>query len=271
MADNQLGAPALGIAWDGAGYGNDGTIWGGEFLLASRGTFQRLAHFRTFGLPGGERAIGEPRRSALGLLYEVFGEGLFENTQGAVQQAFAGRELKVLQRMLSQGVNTPRTSSVGRLFDAVASILGLCQVMSFEGQAAMALEFALPQEVPEESYDFKMNEQSSCKIIDWEPMVVAILEDVRSGVPAGVISARFHNALAEIAVWVASWASEQAVVLTGGCFQNRYLLERTASRLKAAGFQPYSHRAIPPNDGGIALGQVVAARWAQEKGSTRCA
>lgn len=261
MAENELEPPVLGVAWDGTGYGLDGTIWGGEFLQVTVVSFRRIAHFRTFRLPGGERAIREPRRTALGVLYEIFGDAVFAMTELAPVRAFSSEELAVLQTMLKNKINAPATSSVGRLFDAVAALAGLRQVVRFEGQAAMEWEFALEGIETDEFYPFRMSDSPdrSSIIIDWEPVVRGILHDVRRKIPVGVISAKFHNALVEAIVAVARSAGEEQIVLTGGCFQNKYLTERAVGRVRDEGFRPYWHQRVPPNDGGIALGQVVAA------------
>ncbi len=264
MAENELEAPVLGISWDGTGYGSDGTVWGGEFLLVNESGFERLGCLRAFRLPGGESAIKEPRRSALGLLYEVWGETLFEREDLAPVQAFSGAELKIIRSMLQKGINAPLTSSAGRLFDAVASLIGLRQATRFEGQAAMELEFHIAGE-GEEVYRFGIENQKKDGnfprfVIDWEPMAREILEDVRNQAPAGVISRKFHNTLAEMAAAAAARAGVPQVALSGGCFQNKYLTERMVRRLAEEGFQPYWHQRVPPNDGGIALGQLAAAR-----------
>ena len=258
MAENQIEAPVLGVVWDGTGYGLDGTIWGGEFLLAkSDGAFERVAHFRQFRLPGGDRAIKEPCRSALGLLYEMFGEHAWDFLQQTVD--LSEKEKSLLGQMLEKQINAPLTSSAGRLFDAVASLIGLRQRASFEGQAAMELEFARQLDV-RDAYPFRIEQASPMKV-DWGPMILELLADVGRKESSGVISAKFHNALAEMIVVVAKKIGERNVVLTGGCFQNRYLTERTVARLREEKFTPYWHQQIPPNDGGIALGQAVAASW----------
>jgi hydrogenase maturation protein HypF len=259
MGENDLEGDALGVSWDGAGYGLDGTIWGGEFLQVTGASFQRVAHFRTFGLPGADKAIKEPRRAALGLLYEVLGGALFERQWLAPVQAFSPQALPVLRAMLARRINTPLTSSVGRLFDAVAAIVGLRQVAQFEGQAAMELEFALNDVRTDDTYPFELREGGPSVIIDWAPAVHALLEDVQGGMPVARMAARFHNTLADIIVAVAARLQQERIVLSGGCFQNRYLTERTVQRLKAEGFRPYWHQRIPPNDGGIPLGQILAA------------
>ena len=258
MGENDLTGEALGVSWDGTGYGLDGTVWGGEFLRVTGTTFERLAHFRTFRLPGGESAIKEPRRAALGLLFEIFGDALFDMDEVAPLKAFSVQALRVLHGMLARGVNAPRTSSAGRIFDAVASIAGLRQETQFEGQAAMELEYALEGAQTEESYPFQLRQADVPQIIDWEPMVREILVEVRGNVPVTRVAARFHNTLAEVIVAVARRAGQERVALSGGCFQNRYLTERAVKRLKAEGFRPYWHQRVPPNDGGIALGQILA-------------
>ncbi|MGK7872537.1 MAG: carbamoyltransferase HypF [Xenococcaceae cyanobacterium] len=262
MAENQLlGKTVLGVAWDGTGYGLDGTIWGGEFLLVSpkaQKPFQRVAHLRQFPLPGGDRAVKEPRRVALGLLYELFGDELFAEQKLCKQllQAFSEQELGILSRILPKNFNTPLTSSIGRLFDGVAAIINLCKVASFEGQAAMQLEFALDGIQTDETYPIS---SSVSIVIDWQSIILGILDDVSNQISVSIISAKFHNTLVEIIVRVAQEIGEERVVLTGGCFQNKYLTERTIYRLKMEGFCPYWHQRVPPNDGGIAFGQVIAA------------
>lgn len=269
MAENEVAAPALGVAWDGAGYGLDGTIWGGEFLRITDDSFTRAAHFRTFSLPGGEKAIKEPRRAAMGLLYEIFDEELFAMNELASVRSFAAHELKLLRQALSKKINAPVTSSAGRIFDAVASIAGVRQVTKFEGQGAMELEFALDGFGTDEAYPAHLieDDQRSAMIIDWRPMALGVINDVRAGVPTGIISAKFHNAMVESIVAVAQRVGEEKVALSGGCFQNRYLTERAVRRLRGEGFRPYWHQRIPPNDGGIALGQIVAAARALEEKS----
>jgi hydrogenase maturation protein HypF len=278
MAENEIAPPVLGVSWDGTGYGLDGTVWGGEFFLVTNESIERIAHLRPFRLPGGDKAVKEPRRSALGLLHEMFGDKVFEQKKLATVAAFSLAELGTLRTMLAKKLNSPVTTSMGRLFDAVASLINLRQQIRFEGQAAMELEFALDRIETEEAYELRITEcglrnkkanegetnselrtPNSELVMDWSLMIEGILEDVKDGIPAGFISAKFHNALVEGIVAVAKRAGQNRVVLSGGCFQNRYLTERTVRRLQAEGFRPYWHQRVPPNDGGIALGQVVAA------------
>jgi hydrogenase maturation protein HypF len=171
--------------------------------------------------------------------------------------------------MLQAGINTPRTSSAGRLFDGVASLVGLRQVMNFEGQAAMELEFALSGVETTESYPFVISRTNGTAVADWEPAIRSILVDIEKRVPAAVVSAKFHNTLAEMIVKMALEVGEKRVVLTGGCFQNRYLTEKSVERLERAGLHPYWHQRIPPNDGGIALGQVIATDYYDTRGEEK--
>lgn len=258
MAEHHLEAPVLGIAWDGAGYSLDGTVWGGEFLRITPSGFERIGYWRPFLLPGGDLAAREPRRSAMGLLYTCLGSQIFEGEGLAPLNAFSPQSAKVLQVMLDRSLNTPLTSSVGRFFDAIASLTNLVQTTSFEGQAAMALESILGKVKAEDYYPFLIS-TSSPLVVDWEPMLMAILADIDQGVDTSWISAKFHNTLVEIIVQIAHQIGEPCIVLTGGCFQNQYLSERAIHRLQENHFRPYWHQQVPTNDGGIALGQIMAA------------
>ncbi len=268
MAENQLEGELLGVSWDGTGYGLDGTIWGGEFLITEQTSFERIATFRSFRLPGGEKAVKEPRRIALGILYEIFGDDIFHRNDLISMQAFTSAELAVLKQMFIKNVNMPVTTSAGRLFDAVASLIGLRQIVNYEGQAAAELEFLTAGIETEERYSFSIEnrkhdtgneKQNLLKTIDWSSIIRGILEDIQKNIQIGIISAKFHNTLVEIIVAVALKIKQSRVVLSGGCFQNKYLTEHTVKRLREEGFNPYWHQRVPPNDGGIALGQVYAA------------
>lgn len=256
IAENEMEPPVLGIAWDGSGYGPDGTVWGGEFLRIDETCMRRSGHFRTFRLPGNERAVREPRRSAIALLYETFGDDAWTLALPPLD-AFGKGELHILRSMIERGVNAPQTSSAGRLFDAIASIAGIRQVCRHEGQAAMELEFAIDGSAAAEgAYPFDIEERDGAFIFDWRPMVRAI---VAEGGSVLQISAKFHHTLVDAGVEIARRVGEPKVALTGGCFQNKYLTECFIVKLRAAGFTPYWHQRVPPNDGGIALGQIMAA------------
>lgn len=263
MAENELEGPVLGIAWDGTGYGPDGTVWGGEFLRVNGSSWERAAHLRRFPLPGGEAAVKEPRRTAVGLLYELFGDAVFGRRELAPVRSFSTRELSLLQTMLRRNLNAPLTSSAGRLFDAVAAILGMRQQSKFEGQAAMDLEFATHGLESDAQYPYELDGE----VADWSPIIHGILDDLEQQISLGEIAARFHNTLAEMIVAVAGRVGQEQVVLSGGCFQNRYLTERAVMRLRAEGFRPYWHQRVPPNDGGIALGQLIATLKQNERGA----
>ncbi|MEW6234957.1 MAG: carbamoyltransferase HypF [Candidatus Omnitrophota bacterium] len=260
MAENRLQGPVLAISWDGTGYGTDGTIWGGEFLTATLSDFQRAAHFRYFPLPSGEKALKEPRRAALGLLFEMMGDKAFLLTNSPALKSFSEEEIRILRTLLEKGIHAPHTCSAGRLFDAVSSLIGLRQIVSFEGQGAMELEFAIGDAASEEFYPYTIvNKSAAPMVVDWEPMAQAIITEVEQNRSTASISIKFHNTLVEIIVAIARRIQYKQIVLTGGCFQNRYLMERAVQRLQAEGFEPYRHRRIPPNDGGLSLGQAVAA------------
>ncbi|MGQ9889395.1 MAG: carbamoyltransferase HypF [Aggregatilineales bacterium] len=264
MAEHSVAPPALGIAWDGTGYGPDGTVWGGEFLRVTESGWERAAHLLPFRLLGGDAAAREPRRSALGALFAVYGAGVFERDDLPPLAAFSSQERAVLQTMLERGLNAPLTSSAGRLFDAVAALLGLAQRSAYEGEAAMMLEFAAEGFATDEPYPFTLDADG---VLDWRQMIRYIDDERHKNVPAGFQAARFHTTLVEMMVAVARQAGQQRVILTGGCFQNRRLAEQAVTRLRAAGFEPVWHQRIPPNDGGIALGQLMAAALALRGGA----
>ncbi len=254
MVENQIVAPVLGIAWDGTGYGTDGTIWGGEFLKITDSGFARVAHLRHFPLLGGDKAAKEPRRVALGILWEIFGDRLWD-LQLPVLQSFTNSELGIFKTLLTKPQHLSQTSSIGRLFDAVASSLNIDQITSFEGQAAIALEQICDATID----DFYGMDVKNDGEIDWTNLMQSILEDSQNQTVIATIATKFHNSLVSVMVAIAKQIGIEKIVLTGGCFQNRYLTERAIEKLTQAGFQVYCHQNIPPNDGGIAAGQIMAA------------
>ena len=272
MAEHRVAPPVLGVAWDGAGYGPDGTVWGGEFLLVTNKEWRRVAHLRRFRLPGGEAAAREPRRAALGLLYEAFGGDAFTMTGLAPIAAFTPAEQRALRAQLERNVNAPLTSSAGRLFDAFAALCGLRQRAGYEGQAAAALEWAAEGRISHRRYELALREtrKDGPLVVDWQPALEACLADLRAGRDAGEVSVAFHVGLAEAIAAVARWMGERRVVLTGGCFQNAHLTETAVAALSAVGCEPVWHQRIPPNDSGIALGQAAWAAW-RGQGSETCA
>jgi hydrogenase maturation protein HypF len=261
LVENHIEGPALGITWDGTGYGTDATVWGGEFLLGDTRDFQRVAHLRRFRLPGGDAAVKEPRRVALAVLWEMWGENAFDREDLAPIRAIEESERRLLATMLAKGFRSPVTSSAGRLFDAVAALIDVRQRVSFEGQAAMALEFmADAQETGSYSFALRAADgEPETLELDWQPIVEGVIEDSQRHVDPGIIAGRFHNTLVEALVAVAERIGETRVALTGGCFQNRLLTERAASRLRESGLDVLIHRQVPANDGGISLGQVAIA------------
>jgi len=267
-AENHVEGPYLGISWDGTGYGLDGAIWGGEFFRVEGNQYERVAHLRPFGLPGGDAAVREGWRSVASVLFELEKAGFpglaTPASPGALSAGIDNgvshaplplrnveTQLSRVQSMLERGTNVVPTTSVGRLFDAVASIAGLAQQNRFEGQAAMLLESEIGTLRTEEAYPLSSG--------DWAPLISGVMQDSRAGVPVSRIAARFHNALINWIVEVAEQVKETQIVLSGGVFQNRYLTERAAAVLESRGFVVYAHRQVPPNDGGIALGQAVIA------------
>ncbi len=250
-AEHALTGPALALTWDGTGLGSDGTLWGGEALRLQGAAFTRLGHLKPFPLPGGAAAVKQPRRSACGLLWAVQGAGAPPPPLAA---AFDGAEWEQLQTLLAGAFNSPLTSSLGRLFDAVAALTGLHARGGFEGQAAMALEFAAGERV-EAPYAWDFRDGTA----DPAPLVAGVLADLAAGRDAGFIAARFHAALADLALAWAQQAGLPDVVLSGGCFQNALLTARVQQKLGGAGFRVHRHRAFPTNDGGISLGQAAVA------------
>lgn len=265
MAENEIEGPVLGVSWDGTGYGLDQTIWGGEFLRVTDAGFQRVAHLRQFRLPGGEQAIKEPRRSAVGLLFEIWGDAWLDRDDLPAVRSFALRDRALLAKMLGSRINAPLTSSAGRLFDAVSALLGVRLDSRFEGQAAMELEWTIDRNQTNESYPFRLEAKEGILVVDWQPLVERLLADLSAGALRSAMAARFHNTMVEIIVATAERIGERRVALSGGCFQNRYLTEGAVRRLSAAGFSPYWHQRVPPNDGGIALGQILGALRAKEQ------
>jgi hydrogenase maturation protein HypF len=266
MAEYALDGPVLGIAWDGSGYGSDHSIWGGEFLWCERSEARRVAHLRPFGLPGGAQAVREPRRAALGVLHEAFRR----EAEDYGQRWFGAVDAAVLARMMERSCSAPRTTSMGRLFDAVAALVGLGEQARFEGEAAMALEFVAESVDAVEPYAVGL-QPGDPLVVDWEPLVRAVIDEVRAGVPVSVISARFHETLAALAEDVAIRLGAARAVLTGGCFQNARLARRAVERLEHRGLRAYVPRAFPPNDGGISLGQVLVASRCALRGGAPCA
>ena len=260
MAENHLREKVIGVAFDGTGYGTDGRIWGGEFLVADLGGFERRAHFRYVTMAGGDQAVREPWRAALSYLMETFEEH-HAWPDLPLWREIPTKKLELVQTMIRRRVNSIQTSSCGRLFDAVASILGLRHEVNFEGQAAIELEMAACQGI-DDGYAFDI-ENSEPWQVDMRPVIGSILNDLRRGLQTGVISARFHNTIAAVIVEVCRRVRQteklNQVCLSGGTFQNVYLLTRALAGLRGQGFEVFLHAKVPTNDGGVSLGQAVIA------------
>ncbi|MCK8676042.1 carbamoyltransferase HypF [Streptomyces lichenis] len=261
MAEHGLDGtePVIGVAFDGTGYGDDGAVWGGEFLLADYDGYRRLAHLRYTPLPGGDAAVRNPYRMALSHLRTA---NLDWSPELPCTTPASPTELRLLEQQLARGLNCVPTSSMGRLFDAVSSLAGVCHRVEYEAQAAMELENAALAEDPGPGYAFALHEGAPL-VADPAPVLAAIVADLRAGRPASLIAARFHTAVVELVREVCAAArtrtGAEAVALTGGVFCNTMLTEGCARELAADGFTVLRHRRVPPNDGGLALGQVMIA------------
>jgi hydrogenase maturation protein HypF len=266
LAEHGQRGPVIGVAFDGTGYGTDGAIWGGDVLIADLAGFRRAGHLEYLPLPGGDAAIRHPARVAAAYLLALAGEVADPRLRGALGEPMLG----ALRRMIERRVNTVPTSSCGRLFDAVAAILGVADTVTYEGQAAMMLEALARGADTAGEYPFTIADG----VVGLAALLAAIGADQRDGAPARAIARRFHRTLAAIvqaqAERVRAATGLDTVVLTGGCFQNRLLLADCLERLGGSGFSVLVHRQVPANDGGLALGQAVIAA-AQQQGVRSCA
>lgn len=261
MAEHGLDEPVIGVAFDGSGYGDDGTVWGGEFLVGDARAVRRAAHLRAVALPGGDQAVREPWRMALAHALDA------ELSPAAIPAVLAGRigqdVVRTVTRMIERGVNTPKTSSAGRLFDAVAAIAGVRDRVSFEGQAAMQLEWLARDASPETGYAHRLEPDGERLTIDTRPMIAEACRDASLGRSPATIARRFHAALADavesVCVRIRGGTGIEAVVLTGGVFLNVLLAVECEARLSRVGFRVFRHRIVPPGDGGISLGQLAVA------------
>jgi hydrogenase maturation protein HypF len=247
--------PVIGVAFDGTGYGEDGAIWGGEVLIADYKSYQRRFHLEYFPLPGGDASIKKPARTALALLWSL---GLEWDEKLSPVTVFTEQEQVILRAQLERKINTPLTSSMGRLFDAAAALAGVRQTVNYEGQAAIEFE-ALADSAEGKAYSFSLDQDQ----VQVRTAVESLISDVLAGVPVSKISARFHNGLAacvlEVCSKIRSETGIDEVALSGGVWQNITLIGRTLSLLKEEGFRVYIHREVPANDGGLSLGQTVIA------------
>ena len=271
MAENHLDGKVIGIALDGTGYGTDGAVWGGEVLLATYADFQRVAHLDYVPMPGGAAAITEPWRMAVSYLHKHFGETLWdleipfvrELDVGAHRDAPLRKQVALLVRMLERGVNSPLTSSCGRLFDAVSALAGIRKRVNYEAQAAIEFEAAIAGEGEVAGYPFEIRPEGSGWIIDTRPLFAALVNDLRCGVPAGIVSRRFHEGFVDVLARTAKLIHGETgldnICLSGGSFQNVFLLEHLKRRLEAEGLNVFTHSEVPCGDGGLSLGQALVA------------
>jgi hydrogenase maturation protein HypF len=277
MADNGLGSTVIGVAFDGTGMGTDGNIWGGEFLVADYRDYKRVGHLEYLPLPGGSAAIKRPYRTAISYILTLLGE----NTLDAIIAREAKRsqltsigtvsavEMKVIKRQIEKRINSPLTSSMGRLFDSISALLDIRGEIDYEGQAAVELEMAAYEEDYvdiQESYPYRIVEEDGIGVVHLKDMFTDIIDDLDQDISKGMISVKFHNTVArminEICHLIGNETDISKVALSGGVFQNRLLLKKTINLLKSSGFQVFTHRQVPCNDGGISLGQAVVANFA---------
>ncbi len=267
LVENGVEGPVIGVSFDGTGYGTDGTIWGGEFLVADWRGFQRVGHLEYVPLLGGVSAIKKPYRMALSYLYTLLGEGFsLENLPlGQLEPA----ELEVIKQQLRRKINSPLTSSAGRLFDAVSALVGVRGEIDYEAQASVELEMLASDDAGElesNSYPFSIVEDEGAKVVKLGELFSSIVQDVKNQVPVPIISIKFHNTAAQIIIMMCKAIAKETgmaqVALSGGVFQNRLLLRLTTAALEKEGFSVLTHQVVPCNDGGVSLGQAVIAHFA---------
>lgn len=289
MADNGLVTPVIGVAFDGTGMGSDGNIWGGEFLIGDYRSFRRAGHLEYLPLPGGVAAIKRPYRTAIGYVLTLLGENALNaviatlnEVKGKQSQLASIRqvtevEIEVIKRQIERKINSPVSSSMGRLFDAISALLGIRSEIDYEGQAAIELEMAAHSSImamsvsaagtvhTRESYPYLITEEGGIRVIRLKGLFSAVLEDLHRRVPEGTIAVRFHNTVAliisEMCQLIAGETGLTQVCLSGGVFQNRLLLRKAVKLLECSGFQVFTHRQVPCNDGGISLGQAVIGNF----------
>ncbi|MFQ6122123.1 MAG: carbamoyltransferase HypF [Dehalococcoidales bacterium] len=267
ITDNGLQEPVIGVAFDGTGFGSDGCIWGGEFLLANYRGFERLGQLQYIPLPGGAAAIERPYRMAISYLLSLLGEDAL-NQKLPFLSRVDSLETNLIKKQIEKGINSPLTSSCGRLFDAVSALIGVRDRISYEAQAAIELEM-VADESETGSYPFSIIEQNGTDIVHLGELFSAIIGDLSRGVSSASISMKFHRTIAQVVMKMCQRLANRTginrVALSGGVFQNRLLLKLTVATLERAGLGVLTHREVPTNDGGVSLGQAVIANFAEEK------
>ena len=268
MAENGIDEKVIGIAFDGTGYGTDGNIWGGEFLTCDFNNFERAGHFQYIPMPGGEKAIKEPWRMGVSYLYRILGDksdviDAIKKREGGISR-IQEKEIELVIKMIDKGINTPMTSSAGRLFDAVSSIIGIRDEITFEGEAAIEMEMKAEKKCSG-IYPYEINSENNIMLIDASLIIAGLLKDIFLKMSQSLISAKFHNTMAEIILDVCCKIREESglniTALSGGVFQNMLLLEKAVKKLEDKGFKVITHSKVPANDGGISLGQAVIAAY----------
>lgn len=254
MNEHALKRPVIGVSFDGTGFGTDGHIWGGEFLLVERGTFRRLAHLRYFQMPGGDRVVREPWRMVLSILGQ--------RARGRLRKV-GRKQQDIVLSMMARDFNSPLTSSAGRLFDAAAALLGLGETAAYEAQGPVRLE-ALCEPTCEAGYDFKVDRTDGLLVVDTQPVFRQMLKDVKDGKTKAFIATRFHNTMADMIIVTVKRLSRATgirdVALSGGVFQNRFLREAVTARLSRSPYHVFFNERTPVNDFNISLGQYDVSR-----------
>ncbi|MDP2981601.1 MAG: hypothetical protein Q8N67_06045 [Candidatus Omnitrophota bacterium] len=268
MADNDIRGRVIGVAFDGAGFGPDGNIWGGEFFIGGAKGFKRAAHLKYIAMPGAEASIKEPWRMAFSYLYDIYGK----DAASKILNRLDKKKMDMLEQAVDKKINSPLTSSVGRLFDGISSIIGICDFAGYEGEAAIRLEKIIFAHLGARQcsalnapgrYKFKYINEDGMIIIDWGPTIRGVAGDLKDSVKKPEISLKFHNAICDMIKDVCSILKKKyrikKVCMSGGVFQNKYLSGRLKPMLVKEGFNVYGHKKVPTHDGGIALGQAILA------------
>jgi hydrogenase maturation protein HypF len=257
MEDNVLEGEVIGVSFDGTGYGDDGRSWGGEFLLCSKSEFCRMFHLKYIPQPGADKAASEGWRMALAYLYGAFGPG-FYMVDSPVLKRLEKKRILTVGKMINKNINSPLTSSMGRLFDAVSSLIGVCDVSVFSGEAAMLLEEAAVSGI-NEVYNYEVSGEDICVF----QMIREIISDMNKGISPGIISAKFHNTVAEIIFDISNriyqLSGVNKVVVSGGCFLNKYIVNTIRDRFDKSSLDLFTHKKFSPGDSGLSVGQIVVA------------
>ncbi|NQV04269.1 MAG: carbamoyltransferase HypF [Candidatus Omnitrophica bacterium] len=266
IVDNDIKGKVIGIAFDGTGFGLDGNIWGGEFFIGTLSGFKRGAHLKYIPMPGGEASIREPWRMAFSYLYNIYSSGLKRLRLDSLAR-LSSANTGLLAQIIDKNINSPLTSSMGRLFDAVSALLGICDVARYEGQAAIELEKEILPHASclksNRSYNFRYKEEKGVIVIDWTPVIKGVVGDLQAKRSKPEISLKFHNAICYMIRDVSKLLRKKykidKVSMSGGVFQNKYIVRNVKLLLDESGFKVYMHRNVPAHDGNIALGQAVLA------------